>query len=82
MIQSMFTVNFKVRCKAEIEIINGKIVNINFKKVKGRKPLSSNKLTDFKTIVNKYSDSIVKSWIDFFVFNKPIKSKKITKRIK
>lgn len=68
--------------KAEIEIINGKIVKISYKNVKGKKPLVKTKLNDFKTIVSTYSESIVKSWIDFFVFNKPIKSRKITKRIK
>ena len=68
--------------KAEIEIINGKIVKISFKNVKGKKPLVKNKLNDFKTIVSAYSESIVKSWIDFFVLNKPVKSRKITKRIK
>lgn len=40
--------------KAEIEIINGKIEKIIFKNVKGRKPLTKTKLSDFKTIVNKY----------------------------
>ena len=53
--------------KAEIEIINGKIVIISFKNVKGKKPLVKNKLNDFKNIVSTYSESIVKSWIDFFV---------------
>ena len=38
-------------CKAEIEIIDGKIVKINYKNVKGRKPLTASKLSDFKTIV-------------------------------
>lgn len=67
--------------KAEIEIVNGQIVNVNFKSVRGRKPLSQNKLRDFKIIVDKYSEFIVKSWIDFFILNKPIKSKKITRKI-
>jgi len=53
--------------KAEIEIINGKIVIISFKNVKCKKPLVKNKLNDFKNIVSTYSESIVKSWIDFFV---------------
>lgn len=69
-------------CKAEIEIVNGKIIKISFKNVKGKKPLTKTKLDDFKIIVKKYSESIVKSWIDFFVFNKPIQSKTITRRIK
>lgn len=68
--------------KAEIEIENGKIVKINFKNVKGRKPLTKAKLDDFKVIVNTFSETIVKNWIDFFVYNKAIKSKKITRRLK
>ncbi|MEO8210107.1 MAG: DUF4160 domain-containing protein [bacterium] len=68
--------------KAEIEIVSGKIIKIKFKNVMGRRPLQSSKLNDFRTIVKRYSESIVKSWIDFFVLNKPIKSKKIIKRIK
>ncbi|MBK7445301.1 MAG: DUF4160 domain-containing protein [Ignavibacteria bacterium] len=69
-------------CKAEIEIVNGKIIKISFKNVKGKKPLTKTKLDDFKIIVKKHSEYIVKSWIDFFVFNKPIQSKTITRRIK
>jgi len=68
--------------KAEIEIVNGKIVRVNFKNVSGKKPLPLNKLRDFKIIVDRYSEFIIKSWVDFFVLNKPIKSKKITRKIK
>jgi len=68
--------------KAEIEIEYGKIIRINFRNVRGKKALPSNKLNDFKNIVDKYSEFIIKSWIDFFILNKPIKSRKITRKIK
>lgn len=51
--------------KAEIEIVNGQIVHVKFKNVRGRKPLSQTKLRDFKIIVDKYSEFIVKNWINF-----------------
>ncbi|MBZ0203981.1 MAG: DUF4160 domain-containing protein [Ignavibacteria bacterium] len=68
-------------CRAEIIVANGKITKVVFKKVKGKKQLPSSKLTAFKKLVNKYSEDIVKKWIDFFVYNKPVKPKRITKVI-
>jgi len=65
--------------RAEIVMANGKITGIYFKKVKGKKSLPPNKLSDFKKLVNMYSKDIVKKWISFFIYNKPFKPKKITK---
>ena len=61
MIQFMFMVNFRIKSKAEIEIINGKIVKISYKNVKGKKPLVKTSLIDFKTIVSTYSESKLKA---------------------
>lgn len=68
--------------KAEIILVDGKIVKVIFGNVKGRLPLPAIKLNAFKKLVNSYSEDIVKKWIDFFVYNKPIKSKRITREIK
>lgn len=68
-------------CRAEIIVVDGRIVKIIFKKVKGKKQLPFSKLTAFKKLVNKYSEDIVKKWVDYFVYNKPIKPKRITKVI-
>jgi len=62
-------------------VVDGKIVKVVFKKVRGKKPLPVSKLSAFKKLVNKYSDDIVKKWVDYFVYNKPIKPKRITKVI-
>jgi len=67
--------------RAELVIVKGKIVRIVFNAVKGKKPLPAAKLKMFKAIVNKYTDDIVKKWIDFFVYNKKIKPITITKSI-
>ena len=45
--------------KAEFTIIDGSIVEVTIKNVKGRKPLPSNILKDFSHFVNVYSDEIV-----------------------
>mgnify|MGYP002864810218 FL=1 len=68
-------------CRAEIIVVDGRIVKIIFKRVKGRKQLPVSKLSAFKKLVNKYSEDIVKKWVDYFVYNKPIKPKRITKVI-
>ncbi len=68
-------------CRAEIFVVDGRIVKIIFKRVKGRKQLPVSKLSAFKKLVNKYSEDIVKKWVDYFVYNKPIKPKRITKVI-
>lgn len=68
--------------KAEIIVLNGKIIRIKFSDVKGKKKLPRTKNAAFKKLINKQAKDIVAKWIDFFVFNKPVKAKKITKEIK
>ncbi|PVW16572.1 hypothetical protein DDV96_04005 [Marixanthomonas spongiae] len=68
--------------KAEIIFEDGKFVEIRISKVKGKKPLSDKHQKQLKILVEKYRDDIVNKWIDFFVYNKPVKSEKITKKIK
>ena len=68
--------------KAEFTIIEGEVVEIAVKNVKGRKPLPSNILKDFNQFVNAYSDRIVEKWIDYFVLHKKVECERVERRIK
>lgn len=68
--------------KAEIIIDDGEIKEIRIKPVKGRKPLKSSILNDFKEFVETYADEIVKKWIDYFVLHKQVSCEDIHRRIK
>lgn len=68
--------------KAELILEDGKVVEIIYSPVKGRRPLSNIELKNFQTLTGHYADEIVKKWIDYFVLHKPIESQKITQRIK
>jgi hypothetical protein len=68
--------------KAEFYIVDGKIVEIKIKAIKGLKPLTGNKLKDYKDFLEKYADEIVQKWIDYFVYHKDIEFEKINTRIK
>ena len=68
--------------KAEIFIVEGKIVEIKLKVVKGAKPLTGRKLKDFEDFLEVYADKIVEKWIDYFVFHKSVEFEKINTRIK
>jgi hypothetical protein len=72
------------RCesKAEFYIVDGKIVEIKIKTIKGLKPLIGSKLKDFEAFLEKYADKIVLKWIDYFVYHKDIEFEKINTRIK
>jgi hypothetical protein len=68
--------------KAELIVRNGKVVEILFKPVRGRRPLPQKPLVDFKELVALHADEIVQKWIDFFVLGKKIKIKTIKRRLK
>ena len=67
--------------KAEIVFENEEFKEIRIVEVKGKKTLEAKEIKKFKKIVETFKDDIVKKWVDFFVYNKEIKSKKITKKI-
>jgi len=67
--------------KAEIIFENGKFVEIRIGEVAGKRPLDRRKLAKFKQLVELYRDDIVHKWIDFFIYNKPVPSEMITKKI-
>jgi hypothetical protein len=68
--------------KAEFYIVDGKIVEIKIKSIKGLKPLTGSKLKDFEVFLEKYADKIVQKWIDYFVYHRNIEFEKIKTRIK
>jgi hypothetical protein len=63
--------------KAEFYIVDGKIVEIKIKSIKGLKPLMGSKLKDFKVFLEKYADKIVQKWIDYFFIIKILNLKKL-----
>lgn len=68
--------------KAEFYIVEGKIVEIKIKSIKGVQPLTGNKLNDFEVFLENYAENIVQKWIDYFVYHKNVKFEKINTRIK
>ena len=69
-------------CKAEFIIIEGKIVEVRYSSVRGKKLLDSKHLKDFQTIVEYYAEDIVRKWIDYFVLHKQISSEKIEQKLR
>lgn len=74
--------NNGLESKAEFYIVDGKIVEIKIKLVKGMKPLSGSKLKDFEDFLEKYAEKIVQKWVDYFVYHKNVEFEKINTRIK
>lgn len=68
--------------RAEIFVLEGKIVNIVFKHVKGKKHLPTAQQADFENFVHAKSNEIVEKWIEFFVLNKRLSPRTITRRIR
>jgi hypothetical protein len=67
--------------KAELIIDNGRITEIRYSSVKGKRPLNSKQMEDFKVIVDFYAEEIIQKWIDYFLLHKPVSPKRITKKI-
>ena len=68
--------------KAEFIIEDGKIIEIRYSSVRGRRPLTRRQMDDFKKIVEAHAEEIVQKWIDYFVFHKRVESKTITRKIR
>lgn len=68
--------------KAEFFIVNGKIIEIKIKPIKGSKPLTGAKLKDFEKFLKNFGERIVQKWIDYFVFHKDIMFEKINTKVK
>jgi hypothetical protein len=67
--------------KAEIIILDGLIKEIILMNVKGRKPLKGNDLNNLKVFLEKYAETIVVKWVDYFVYNREITFEKITQKL-
>jgi hypothetical protein len=68
--------------KAEIIIVEGQIIDISIKEVKGKRSLPKKELKEFKIFVSKFKEDIVSKWIDYFVYHKSIECIKIEGKVK
>jgi len=68
--------------KAEIILIDGRIVEIRIGTVQGMRPLEGAALADFQRLVRRRALDIVNKWVDFFVHHRQITSERITQRLK
>ena len=67
--------------RAELVIQNGKVIELRFSPVKGRKPLGTPQERDFRKLVSHFQDDIVQKWVDFFVLHKHVEPKTIERRL-
>lgn len=68
--------------RAEIIVVNGEVSEIRYTVVAGRAPLANTEMHYFEELVSARASEIVSKWIDFFVLHKPVKSERITRRLK
>ncbi|MEX0775173.1 MAG: DUF4160 domain-containing protein [Phycisphaeraceae bacterium] len=68
--------------RAELVIRDGRVVEIRYGPVRGRRPLDGAVFQDFQTLVTHHADDIVQKWIDYFVLHRRVQPQVITKRIK
>jgi hypothetical protein len=68
--------------KAEIIRENGRIVDIVFSDIPGKRPLERARLRDFQVLLEAKAEEIVERWINFFVHNIRSKPEIITRRLK
>ena len=68
--------------KAEFIIDNGKIIEIRYSNVSGRRPLEPNQLRDFQVVVAYFAEEIVQKWIEYFIWHKAVPPQTITRRIR
>ena len=68
--------------KAEIIREDGRVVDIVFREIPGKRPLEGAKLRDFQDLVEAKAEQIVERWINFFVHNVRSKPEVITRRLK
>lgn len=69
-------------CRAELMVLDGIVVDIQYKDQPGRQPLSAVELRNFQEIVSAKAEEIVQKWIDFFVLHRPVQAQKIDWRLK
>jgi len=67
--------------KVVIDYIGGKLADVIFRKVKGRKQLPAHKQSEAKAFIKKYHKEITEKWIQLFVKKMKPKFEKITKKV-
>ena len=68
--------------RAELVIRDGRVMDIIYLPIRGRRPLEGAQLQDFQTLVRHHADDIVRKWIDYFVLHRRVAPEVITRRIK
>src|SRR5437016_234452 len=68
--------------RAEIFLKEGKVVRIIFSNIRGKRPLPTGKMKDFRNLVRAKADDIVRRWVEYFVFKKHNKPETITRKLK
>ena len=63
-------------------IENGVIVGIRILSVAGMQPLKGRALADFKLLISRKAEDIVRKWIEFFVHHRQIETEVITRKLK
>ena len=63
--------------RAELVIANGRVVEIHYSTVRGRRPLPEAQFRDFQLLVELKAEEIVQRWIDYFVLHIPIPAQQI-----
>ena len=58
------------------------LIAMFYANVVGRAPLEVNEMRFFQELVTAKADDIISKWIDFFVLNKSITPKRISRRLK
>lgn len=66
----------------ELEISDGVLVNIKFRKVTGSKPIPASIRKDIEKFIFAYYLKIVEKWTQFYLLKTEPKNEKITRRIK
>ena len=66
--------------RAELVIVDGRVVAVRCASVRGRRPLNRARLADFRRIVEGRADDIVRKWVDFFVLHKQVEPETIARR--
>ncbi len=63
-------------------IENGVVVRIRILSVAGMEPLKGKPLADFKLLISRKAEDIIRKWIEFFVHHRQIETEVITRKLK
>lgn len=66
----------------ELEILEGKLVNIKFKRSTGYKPIPVTYRKDIEKFISAYYLKIVEKWTQFYLLKTEPKNEKITRKIR